>query len=107
MLTKFVIAGALVLTAGLSGGAWAIANKKADNCCVPGSNCCYPGSLCCDDCCAPGSPCCSSGLPCCFDAPKAKLIGARAKKVDCCFDPTCPPACAPDCLPNCCDADTH
>ncbi len=77
MFTKLTIGGALVLVAALGGGAWALAGKKADNCCFPGSDCCYPGS------------------PCCDDSPKA------VKKVDCCADPTCPPGCSPDCPPNC------
>jgi hypothetical protein len=98
MFTKLGIGGALVLTVGLSGGAWALANKKADNCCFPGSDCCYPGSLCCDG-------CCFSGCPCCGDAPSAAPTVPGAQKVDCCLDPTCPPGCAPDCPPNCCDGD--
>lgn len=103
MFTKLTIGGALVLVAALSGGAWALASKKADNCCFPGSDCCYPGSPCCDDCCYPGSPCCYPGSPCCDDSPKAKPDAA--KKIDCCADPTCPPGCSPDCPPNCCDGD--
>lgn len=105
MLTKFIIGGALLLTVGLSGGTWALAGKKADTCCHPGSPCCYPGAPCCDDCCYPGAPCCSPGSTCCGDAPKATLSDAEAKKPDCCADPTCPPGCSPDCLPNCCDGD--
>ena len=89
MLTKFILGAALFLTVGLSGGVWALANKKADNCCYPGSECCYPGSPCCDDCCYPGSPCCYPGSPCCGDAPKATPADAAAKKVDCCPDQTC------------------
>ncbi|MCI0700016.1 MAG: hypothetical protein L0241_02900 [Planctomycetia bacterium] len=104
MLMKFLIGGALALTVGLSGSAWALANKKPDNCCFPGSDCCYPGSPCCDDCCYPGSPCCSPNSPCCFDSQK-EPTDAGAKKVDCCLDPTCPPGCSPDCLPNCCEVD--
>ena len=101
MFTKLIIGGALLLTVGLSGGGWAVANKKADNCCFPGSDCCYPGSPCCDDCCYPGSACCYSGSPCCGDAPEATPAGAGAKKVDCCSDPACPPGCATDCPLNC------
>jgi hypothetical protein len=104
MLTKLIIGGAL-LTAGLSGGVWAIANKKTENCCYPGADCCYPGSPCCEDCCYPGSPCCYPGSPCCDDAAKAAKANTGAKKGNCCSSPICPPGCDPDCLPNCCDGD--
>ena len=80
MFTKLTLGGALVVVA-LAGGAWALAGKKSNDCCFPGSDCCYPGS------------------PCCDDSPKA--TPGAAGKVDCCSDPTCPPGCSPDCPPNC------
>jgi hypothetical protein len=63
MLTKLMIGAALILTAGLSGGAWAIANKKADDCRSPGSDWCFPASLWCSDWCVPSSPSCYPGSP--------------------------------------------
>ena len=69
MFTKIIAGAALVLTLGLGGGAWALANKKADDCCYPGSPCCYAGSPCCDDCCPTGG-CCPDGA--CCAAPAAK-----------------------------------
>ena len=97
MFTQLTVGGALVLVAALVGGAWALASKKSNDCCFPGSDCCYPGSPCCADCCSPGSPCCYPGSPCCDDSPKAKPSDTGAKAVDCCANPTCPPDCPPYC----------